>query len=106
MIEVPCLACKKVLDDRHKKAGISISVMGDEYTYTYYLCDDCNKYTVEAFRDRFLGEDSVSSMGPFDRPTGDDGVRLIKACKTPYDKHCECPSHKALYYGVPRTQRK
>jgi len=37
-------------------ASISGSIMGDEYTESWYYCPDCEVYTLEACRDRFCGE--------------------------------------------------
>ena len=83
------------------RAAISIYVLGDEYIYSYWRCDVCRHYTIEAYYDKFLGDSSVSFLPPLPEAAGDRGVELIRACPAPYDKLCECPSHKALYYGVP-----
>lgn len=83
------------------RAAISIFVMGDEYIYSYYYCDSCAHYTVEAYHDRFLGEDEVSFLPAVDKDLGDYAVELIQACPRPGNKNCDCPSHRALYYGLP-----
>ena len=83
------------------RAGISIFVMGDEYVYSYWSCAACQRYTVTAYHDRFMGEDSRSVLPPVSREVGDAAVALIRACPEPFDKWCECPSHRALYHGVP-----
>jgi hypothetical protein len=82
------------------RAGISISVMGDEYIYTYIYCINCGLYTVDTYYDRFLGEAEVSAFS-VDKETGDRAIELIRACPDPFDKNCNCPSHKAMYYGTP-----
>lgn len=97
-----CARCKRTLQDADRRAGISIFVMGDEYTYTYWFCEACQEYTVEAYHDRFLGEDSVGVLAPQPKAVGDRAVALIQACPSPHDKWCECPSHQAMYYGLPR----
>ncbi len=96
-----CLACKKEFKENDMpRAGISISVMGDEYIYTYVYCAGCKIYTVESYYDCFLGEDTVSFFS-VDKETGDQAVKLISECPDPFDKNCNCPSHKAMYYGRP-----
>ena len=41
-----CIQCKTTWDD-HKNmvASISLERMGDEHSYTYWLCPDCDVYT-------------------------------------------------------------
>jgi hypothetical protein len=95
-----CIKCKTAFK-RNAKAAISILVMGDEYIYSYYYCDECEHYTVEAYHDRFMGEDEISFLPPIGRTEGDYAVELIEACATPMNKNCDCASHKALYHGRP-----
>jgi len=75
--------------------------MGDEYIYSYWACELCGCYTVESYHDRFLGDDEVTVLPPIEREVGERCVALCAACPTPFDKNCECPSHRALYGGVP-----
>ena len=96
-----CAICKKELTDADRpRAGISVSVMGDEYIYTYVYCTNCNMYTVESYYDCFMGEEEISFF-TVDKATGDRAIELIKACPDPFDKNCNCPSHKAMFYGRP-----
>ena len=47
---IQCLKCKNDLDQQKKNtpvASICVSVMGDEYTESYYFCEDCQVYTVK-----------------------------------------------------------
>ena len=98
-----CLNCQRVFEETEKRAaGISIFVMGDEYIYSYWRCPQCDKWTIESYHDRFLGEASIGLLGPFPTEVGARCVQLIQACPRPFDKHCECPSHDALYTGLPR----
>jgi len=98
---IHCLTCKRELTKAdHPNAGISISAMGDEYTYSYFYCSSCLCYTVETYYDRFLGESEISFFS-VDKETGDRAVGLIKACPDPFDKNCNCPSHQAMYFGTP-----
>jgi len=96
-----CASCKTAIAGK-AEAAIAISVMGDEYIYSYWYCRTCDVYTVESYHDRFLGEDEISVLGPYSRDVGDRCVELVRGCPRPYDKNCDCPSHRALYYGVPR----
>ncbi|MBN1413806.1 MAG: hypothetical protein JW973_01795 [Bacteroidales bacterium] len=96
-----CLTCKRVFKEIDgPRAGISVSVMGDEYIYTYIFCSACGAYTVESYYDCFLGDAKISFFS-VDKATGDRAVELIRACPDPFDKNCTCPSHKAMYYGRP-----
>ncbi len=97
-----CARCSLELPAAARRAGISIFVGGDEYTYTYWYCESCLHYTVESYHDRFVGEDSIDVLPPVPKAIGDCALALIAACPQPFDKWCDCPSHKALYYGVPR----
>ena len=104
-MELRCASCGAELPAGARRAGISIFVMGDEYTYTYWSCTACLHYTVTAYHDRFMGEDSRSILPPQPRAVGDRAVALIQACPTPHDKYCECPSHRAMYHGLPAEPR-
>lgn len=95
-----CGSCEKSLG--RSKGAIAIFMAGDEYIFSYYLCSDCDLYTVEACRDRFMGDSDSSTLPPVSRALGDRALALIAACPSPGDKHCGCASHKALHYGTPR----
>ncbi len=99
-----CLQCKRVFGaNEGRRAAIAIMVMGDEYIYSYWYCQACGVYSIEAYHDRFMGEDSITYMGPFPKEIGDQCAELISTCPAPQDKYCDCDAHKALYYGVPRN---
>lgn len=83
------------------RAGIAIGVMGDEYLSSYWWCEACHRSSVSASHDRFLGEDSWDVLPPVSQEVGDRAVAPIRACPEPFDKYCDCPSHRALYHGVP-----
>lgn len=98
---VRCPRCGRVLEDEGKgkvTASISGSVMGDEYTESYFLCDACQVYTVRIWRERFCGEDSVSVSGPLSKAEGDAKVELINRCPEPWNKRCRCDAHRE-YFG-------
>ncbi|MFH1810055.1 MAG: hypothetical protein ABIJ09_15015 [Pseudomonadota bacterium] len=97
-----CLCCQAPLVDE-ARAGIAISVMGDEVIYTYLFCAQCQHYTVEAYHDHFLGDDEVSLLPALDKAEGDAALALIRACPDPMNKNCDCASHRALYHGRPRS---
>ena len=97
---VKCSQCGKEFG-RTREAGlvaaISGSVMGDEYTDVYFFCDDCGVYTVEAYHDRFCGEESVSVQGPIPKERGDERVALIRKCPNTADKNCTCETHRKYF---------
>lgn len=80
-------------------ASISGGIMGDEYTESYFLCGDCDVYTVEVHHDRFLGEESVFVRGPVSKAEGDAQVELIGQCSEPWNKKCRCPAHRSYFGG-------
>ena len=82
-------------------ASISGSIMGDEYTESYYLCPSCQVYTVSVARDRFDGDGELSEnvYGPVSKEKGDEKVALIRRCDRSYDKKCRCEAHRAYFEG-------
>ena len=97
MLKIPCGTCGETLSQC--LGGISILVMGDEYIYSYFLCEACNEYTAESYRDRFMGGSFIGHEPHISRDEGDQIIKAIKACPKPSDKFCQCPSHEALYSG-------
>jgi len=98
---IRCSKCNRELGGQHKEervVSISGSIMGDEYTDTYYYCDACGVYTLEVYHDRFLGEEDSSVQGPISKAEGEAKVELIKQCAQPWDKKCRCTAHKS-YFG-------
>ena len=79
-------------------ACIAGSIMGDEYSEAYFLCERCGVYTVEIYHARFLDEESVSLRGPVSKEEGDAKLQLIKQCSEPWEKKCRCEAHRA-YFG-------
>jgi len=97
---IRCSQCGRDFDRRAGDrcvASISGSIMGDEYTESYYFCNRCEVYTVEIYHDRFLGEDEVSIRGPVSRSEGDVKVELIKQCSEPWNKKCRCEAHQSYF---------
>ena len=80
-------------------AAISGSIMGDEYTDSWYFCSACQVYTLRTCRDRFTNEDIVTVHDPIDKTTGDAKVALITQCRTPWNKRCRCPAHLEYFGG-------
>ena len=99
---IGCSQCGRDFDGRHADpcaASICGSVMGDEYIESYYLCRQCNVYTVEIYHDRFLGEDEVTVRGPVLKLEGDELIALIKQCPEPWNKKCRCQAHRTYFRG-------
>lgn len=99
--EMKCLTCGNIAI---KRSAISIFVFGDEYIYTYFFCRKCNTYTVESYHDSFMGDDVITFLPPISKEEGDEAIKLINLCPDPMNKHCDCSSHKALFYGAPRNK--
>ena len=98
---ISCSQCGKDLSEEGKNssvASISGSIMGDEYTESFYFCEDCQVYTVEVSHDRFCGDEDVSYRGPLTKNEGDNDVKLIRQCSTPWNKKCRCAAHTS-YFG-------
>ncbi len=99
---IRCSRCGEALEGKpggQRVASISGSVMGDEYIDSYYFCKQCEVYTVEIYRDRFLGEEEVSVRGPVARQEGDMKAKLIKECSQPWNKKCRCEAHRSYFEG-------
>lgn len=86
-----------------RRASIKLFVLGHECHYTYWPCRYCGCYSIESYWDRWDDNDPVKHLGPFPAEVGDRCLELIAACPDPSDQDCQCDSHKALYYGTPRT---
>ena len=100
---IKCSKCEKVLEtDKENKriAIISGSIMGDEYTESYIFCTECQVYTVEIYRDRFLGPEQVSIKGPLSKEEGDKIINIIKKCPEPWNKKCRCNAHHEYFRGM------
>ncbi|RLB81111.1 MAG: hypothetical protein DRH15_06985 [Deltaproteobacteria bacterium] len=98
---IRCLQCGKELGGERVDGSvpyISASIIGDEYTESYYLCPDCRVYTVEIYRDRFSGEDTISLAGPISESEGRAKIEIIKQCPEPWNKQCRCKAHRS-YFG-------
>jgi hypothetical protein len=81
-------------------ASISGSIMGDEYIDSYFFCSRCQVYTVEAYHDRFLGDEEIFAKGPLSKSEGDAKVALIQECAEPWDKKCRCSAHQTYFDGA------
>ena len=98
-----CLKCGSEFQAAQQaEAAIHIFVTGDEYTYSYFSCDNCRYYTIKSYCDQFCGEEEVSFLQPVPGEVGEKYMELIRSCPDPRDQTCGCPSHKALFYGTPR----
>ena len=98
---ITCRQCAAVLDESFEPGSIPFicgGIMGDEYIESWYLCRECDAYTVEIYHDRFLGEDDISLRGPVGRSEGDAKIAIIRRCPDPSDKKCRCEAHRA-YFG-------
>lgn len=92
-----CIQCKRPFLSEERITSISGSIMGDEYTDSYFLCPVCRVYTIATWRDNFTGEETVSLSGPVTLQKGDESVQLIKQCSQPWDKKCRCEAHRKYF---------
>lgn len=95
MAGVACSKCGVRLDRSARAAGISVLQQGDERTDSWYWCVLCGSWTVEEYLDVFIGEERVTVRGPFPVETGERAVAIIRRCRTPFDKWCECEAHQS-----------
>ena len=89
---VDCKKCRATLPK--PVAGISTCPRGDEEIYSWFLCPLCDLWTVERYLDVFMGDDFVTTEGPYVRGVGDAAVAKIRKCQTPHDKMCDCDVHR------------
>ena len=94
---IACIVCKRPFAAEERRASISGSIMGDEYTDSYFLCPVCQVYTVAKWRDNFTGMESLDVAGPMAKPEGDESIALIKCCNRPWDKKCRCEAHRSYF---------
>jgi hypothetical protein len=96
-MSIQCIVCNRPFSDADFAASISGSIMGDEYTDSYYLCPVCRVYTVVNDRDNFTGSESSNLSGPLTFEQGNELVALIRQCTEPWDKKCRCEAHKTYF---------
>ena len=92
-MQVDCAGCQRTLTER--AAGIATCPRGDEVIETWFLCPACERWTVDVYLDRFMGEGHVHTRGPLPRAQGDEAVARIRRCPAPGDKWCDCEVHRA-----------
>ena len=92
-----CVQCANTKwDIKQRSAMISFESFGDEYIESYFLCHECDAYSVEVFHDSFHGPDTILTRGPIPRAEGDRIIAIIEQCPQPGDKKCRCEAHKLL----------
>lgn len=91
-----CLKCVNTKWDKieQRSAFICFEVMGDEYIESYFLCQDCDTYSVEVYHDRFSGAATILTRGPIPRAEGDRIIAMIRQCPEPSNKRCHCKAHE------------
>lgn len=75
-----------------KNSGISILAGGEEHINTYLQCDNCSKYFVETYCDRFCEENS-NSLTELNPEIAKRNIEEIKKCPNPHNKLCNCDVH-------------
>jgi len=97
---IQCSQCKKPFESADRLASISGSILGDEYTDSFFLCPACGIYTIASWRDNFTGIETFSASGPVTKSEGDSRVELIRKCDCPWDKKCRCDAHRVYFGGA------
>jgi hypothetical protein len=92
-----CIQCNREFLKEEFIAAISGSIMGDEYTDSYYRCPVCRVYTVAHWRDDFTGSETMYQSGPVSEQEGTERIALIKKCPEPWDKKCRCAAHRKYF---------
>jgi hypothetical protein len=92
-----CRQCQRAFRRDELAASISGSILGDEYTDSYFLCTACQLYTVVSWYDNFTGTETMRTSGPISRADGDASVALIRRCGTPWEKKCRCEAHLVYF---------
>lgn len=95
--EVACTGCGVELGPTpRRKAFLALLVFGDEEVRSWFFCDACQTWTIEYLEDRFLGDTTLRTAGPFPKGSCDADVALARTCPNPGDKWCECAAHQRL----------
>ena len=81
----------------NKVASICIRIRGDEEDRSYFLCKECNVYSVwVCIEDFFTDKDTMFASGPIPREEGDKIIDKIRKCPNPNNMSCRCPIHKEM----------
>ena len=93
-----CTKCGADLGGHEKvEATIVLSVQGSEETRSYYLCHDCDVYSVSTSFEEFMTDEvTLFPRKLISREEGDAIVEKIKKCPCPYIKSCRCATHREL----------
>ncbi|MCU0722946.1 MAG: hypothetical protein MUC63_04925 [Planctomycetes bacterium] len=97
-----CAHCGIEIPEGAPEAAIAIFVLGDEVIYSYRPCPACRWTLVRGLHDHFMGDTQAFDVATVPPDVGARCVELVRKCPNPQSKYCECDSHKALYYGLPR----
>jgi hypothetical protein len=92
-----CSKCDSGLGDMNSRiAFICLDIAGDERIESYWFCKACGFYTLESYRDRFMGSTIVTIDDPIEQADGEAIVATLKACPDPNNKRCSCSVHQSM----------
>jgi hypothetical protein len=98
---VECMKCGNVLPEGGSPvASISGSILGDECTECYFLCERCGFYTVIIHWDLFAGGEELSKRGPLSESEAVKQIDSIRRCAEPWNKKCRCDAHRSYFDGM------
>jgi hypothetical protein len=93
-----CVKCGADLGSFEKAvASICTRPIGDEEDRSYFLCKECNVYSVwVCIEDFFTDKDTMFARGPIPREEGDRIIDKIRESPNPNNMSCRCPIHKEM----------
>ena len=98
---VECMQCGNAFPEEGRPvASISGSILGDECTECYLLCERCGFYTVTICWDLFGGAEEFSKRGPLSELEAVKQIHLIRQCAEPWNKKCRCDAHCSYFDGM------
>ncbi len=97
---VSCTNCGNEMHGDASVASMSGSILGDECTESFFLCERCDCYTVTIFWSCFSGTETSSVKGPLTKQDGERQVDLIRKCAEPWNKKCRCDAHCSYFDGM------
>ncbi len=93
-------ACKRCGRDitQHRAAHICGMAQGDHVAESWFLCPECDVYTLALYHEAFTSRtESDSTHGPYERAYGDGRVAIIAGCPDPLDDWCDCTAHAEYF---------
>lgn len=75
-------------------AAITTLEAGDEFDHVYFQCENCNKYLVKNFHERFMSDDVSVFFSEIPDSIAREDIQKIRKCPDPRNKRCKCDVHR------------